>query len=399
MGVDRFGYNSRKMRPFSLLIKPAGADCNLRCRYCFYLGRGSLYPETSVHRMQDATLERLVRGYLALPLPVHTFAFQGGEPLLMGEAFYVKLLQLQRRYARPGAVITNCVQTNGTLLTPELATLFAREHFLLGVSVDGEESVHNHYRRTVSGGGSHAEVLRGLELLKQAGAEFNLLTLVNKHNVRDPVGLYTYLRDTLHCTFMQFIECVEFDAHGALAPYSITPEEWADFVIALFDAWFPNDRTRVSIRFFDSVVNTLLSGNPNSCAMGTCCQDYVVVEHTGDVYPCDFFVRPELRLGNILEQDWDEILENPIRKAFGARKSAWNAECEQCPYLMFCHGDCPKNRAGHNPEADSRTLSALCPAWKRIYAHILPPLRQAVKALEREQRGKARNGEGSTRPR
>ncbi len=369
------------MHPFSLLIKPAGADCNLRCAYCFYLGRSELYPETACHRMDDATLTRLVRGYLALPFSAHTFAFQGGEPLLMGEVFFQKVVALQRRYARPGAVVTNCVQTNGTLITPSLATFFAKEQVLVGVSVDGPEAVHNRRRSDASGRGSYAAVMAGIDRLKAAGVAFNILTLVSQSNVHDPIGTYRYLRDTVGARYLQFIECVELDAQGHLLPDSISPDAWADFIIAIFDEWYAHDLKTVSVRLFDSVVSKLLTGNANSCAMGCDCRAYVVVEHNGDVYPCDFFVRPELRLGNILTHDWDEVWENPMHTAFGARKAQMHPDCEACAHRMFCQGDCPKNRAGHDPTKDPRTRSYLCSAWKRIYDHILPPLRREAKRL------------------
>ena len=370
------------MKPFSLLIKPAGADCNLRCHYCFYLGKSALYPGTPTHRMDEPTLTRLVRGFLALPFPAHTFAFQGGEPLLMGEDFYRTLVSLQRRYARPGAQITNCVQTNGTLITPSLARFFAENNFLLGVSVDGPAAVHDLRRPNAAGAGSHAAVMAGLARLREAHVEHNLLTLVSQSNVHDPLGTYRYLRDELGCRFMQFIECVEFAPDGLPLPYAISPEEWANFVIAVFDEWHAHDVRTVSVRLFDSVVAKILTGNANSCAMGCDCREYVVVEHNGDVYPCDFFVRPELRLGNILENDWDEIWDNPLHTAFGARKRTVNPACEHCDCRAFCQGDCPKNRTGHDASADPRTLSHLCPAWKRIYAHILPPLRKEAKRLK-----------------
>ena len=376
------------MRPFSLLIKPAGADCNLRCAYCFYLGRASLYPGAAAHRMDEATLTRLVRGYLALPFPAHTFAFQGGEPLLMGEAFFRKALALQRRYARPGARVTNGVQTNATLMTPSLAELFAKERILVGVSMDGPEAMHDAQRPDAAGNGSHRRVLEGLAMLRAAGAEYNVLTLVSQSNVHDPVGVYRYLRDGLGARFLQFIECVEMDAQGAPLPYAISAEEWADFIIAVFDEWFARDRHTVSVRLFDSVVAKLLTDDANSCAMGCDCREYVVVEHNGDVYPCDFFVRPELLLGNIRVSDWDEIWDAPAHAAFGRRKAETHADCAACGCRMFCQGDCPKNRVGHDPARDPRTLSRLCPAWKRIYAHIVPPLRREAERLARAAKAK-----------
>ena len=150
---------------------------------------------------------------------------------------------------------------------------------------------------------------------------------------------------------------------------------------AVFDEWLAHDVHTVSVRLFDSIVSRLLTGQANSCAMGNDCREYVVVEHTGDVYPCDFFVRPELKLGNVLEQDWDEIWDAPQHTAFGRRKAQWNAACDACPWLTFCQGDCPKNRTGHDASRDPRTLSYLCPAWKRIYAHIVPPLRKLAKTV------------------
>lgn len=373
------------MQPFSLLIKPAGADCNLRCTYCFYLDRAELYPETTCHRMTEATLTRLVRSYLALPFPAHTFAFQGGEPLLMGEAFYRKLVALQRRYARPGAQITNCIQTNGTLLTESMANFFAQEHFLLGVSMDGMEEIHNLRRFNAHGEGSHAMVLRGLEHLRKAKAEYNLLTLVSQSNVDRPLEVYRYLRDTLNCRFMQFIECVEFDATGALLPDAISADQWANFIITVFDEWYAHDKTRVSVRLFDSIINRDVFGNAHSCAMSGDCRAYFVVEHNGDIYPCDFFVRPELKLGNIHTEDWDELWEMPLHTQFGTRKRQWHDDCARCPYLNYCQGDCPKNRTGHVFAPNSKQKSALCEAWQRIYAHILPPLQAEAQRLRAQQ--------------
>ena len=363
------------MRPFSLLIKPAGADCNLRCEYCFYLGRSELYPEQKVHRMDEATLTRLVRGYLALPFPIHSFAFQGGEPLLMGEDFYRTLVRLQRRYARPGAIIQNFVQTNATLFTPSLARFFAEEGFLVGVSVDGPEAVHNLRRCDAAGNVSHAAVMRGIDCLREAGTEFNILTLITQANVHQPLETYRYLRDIVGTRYMQFIECVEWDEKGQLLPYAIQPEEWANFICTLFDEWIEKDVASVSVRLFDSIASKMQTGNPNSCAMGNDCRAYFVVEHNGDVYPCGFFVRPELKLGNLHEHDWDELWDAPLHTQFGQRKACFNTLCETCAWRTFCNGDCPKNRTGHDASRDARTLSHLCPAWKRIYGHLVPALK------------------------
>lgn len=374
------------MQPFSLLIKPASADCNLRCDYCFYLDRASLYPETTTHRMQPEVLQRLVRGFLALPMPVHTLAFQGGEPLMMGEEFYREVVRVQECYARPGAVISNSVQTNGTLITPTLAEFFARRHFLTGVSVDGPAEIHDRQRCNCAGKGSHADVIRGIDCLRDAGAEFNILTLVSQANIGEPEALYDYLRDDLGVRFHQYIECVEFAPDGSPAPFAVTPEQWGEFLCRLFDHWYATDTRRVSVRLFDSLLARLISGEEHACTLGTDCRKYLVVEHNGDVYPCDFYVRPEYKLGNILTHDWDELVDSPLFAAFGARKRTWNVACAACPHLDLCRGDCPKNRVGHSSAADPATLSYLCPGWKRFYAYARPRLEKLAENVRKAQR-------------
>ncbi len=365
-------------RPFSLLVKPASADCNLRCDYCFYLDRASLYPESNIHRMPPEVLQRLVRGYLALPMPVHTIAFQGGEPLLMGETFYREVIRLEHIYGRPGAVIANSVQTNGTLITPSLAAFLAKNRFLTGVSVDGPPAVHDAQRRTAGGLGSHAAVMRGIQNLREAGAPFNILTLVSQANVDQPEALYDYLRDDLGTCFHQYIECVEFTPGGSPAPYTVTPKQWGDFLCRLFDHWHATDTHRVSVRLFDALLARLATGEIHACTLGTDCRQYLVIEHNGDVYPCDFHVRPQYRLGNILTHDWDELLDSPLFAAFGARKRQWNPACAACPHLDLCRGDCPKNRP---PSA----LSHLCPAWKQFYGHARPRLETLAQAIRRQR--------------
>jgi uncharacterized protein len=325
--------------------------------------------------MDEATLTRLVRSYLALPFPIHSFAFQGGEPLLMGEAFYRQLVKLQKRYARPGAIIQNAIQTNATLMTPSFASFFAEEGFLVGVSVDGPQAVHDLRRKHKSGQGSHAEVLRGISYLREAKANFNILTLVTTANVHQPLELYHYLRDDLGARYLQFIECIEWDANGTPLPYALSSEAWANFILTIFDEWLANDTRHVSIRLFDAIASKMQTGQAHNCAMGCDCRSYFVVEHNGDIYPCDFFVRPELRLGNLFTHDWDELWDAPLHTAFGERKKTWHTHCQGCPWRTFCNGDCPKNRTGHDTSKDPRTLSALCPAWKKIYAHIIPAMR------------------------
>lgn len=362
------------MRPFSLLIKPASADCNLRCEYCFYLDRASLYPSCTVHRMSSEVMQHLFRSYLALPMPEHVIAFQGGEPLMMGEQFYRDVVKTQQRYARPDRVISNSVQTNVTLMTPTLASFLAKNDFLIGVSVDGSEDVHDLRRKRIDGKGSHAQVLQGIHYLDEVDAQYNILTLVSQSNVHDPIGLYLYLRDTIQTKFMQFIECVEFCPDGSLAPYAITPKQWGHFLCELFDYWYKEDTHRISIRLFDSLIAKIALNQIHTCSLGMDCRQYLVVEYNGDVYPCDFYVQPEYKLGNIMENDWDELFDNPVYAKFGARKRQFNDACKICPHLDLCAGDCPKNRVGHGAFSDPTRLSSLCSAWRIFYAHCRPRL-------------------------
>ena len=370
------------MKPFSLLIKPACGDCNLRCRYCFYLNRCSLYPETTKHRMSDRVLERLVKSFMATDQPQYSFAWQGGEPTLMGVDFFRKVTALQKKYGQVGKVVTNGLQTNGTLITGEFAKHLADYNFLVGVSLDGPAVIHDTYRTYGDGRGSHADVIKGVNHLAENKVEFNILTLVSRSNVRKAGEVYRYLCDN-GFYFQQYIECVEFDGSGKLMPYSISGEEWGDFLCEIFDLWIKGDTRRVSIRLFDSIVLKLVDGITNCCPMGTDCRQYFVVEHNGDIYTCDFFVQNDLRLGNVMEDSWQAFLGHHAYEAFGKRKRQWNRECELCEFLKFCAGDCPKHRysKGLNPE----NISELCAGWKQFYSHSLKDFEKLANDIRRER--------------
>jgi uncharacterized protein len=360
------------MKPFSLLVKPASADCNLRCTYCFYLGRSALYPETRVHRMSEAVLERMVQSYMATRQPAYSFGWQGGEPTLMGVDFFRKVTEFQQKYGAAGSRVSNGLQTNGTLITEELAEHLARYHFLVGVSLDGPQPVHDRFRRSPGGQGSHAEVLKGISRLREHRVEFNILTLVSRSNVAQPKEIYRYLCDQ-GFLYHQYIECVEFDAKGGLQPFAVSGPEWGDFLCGIYDEWHPRDTRRVSVRLFDSIVARMVLGDANVCAMSDDCRQYFVVEHNGDVYPCDFFVRRDLRLGNVRDGSWEAFAESSAYREFGRRKRDWNAACANCEYLRFCGGCCPKNRSAEG--RDPKRLSVLCEGWRAFFRHTLEGFR------------------------
>lgn len=373
---------AKDMREFSLLVKPAGAGCNLRCRYCFYLKKCALYPDTPRPRMTDAILEQMVKSYMAVGPARHSFAWQGGEPTLMGVDFFRRATDLQKRYGRNGATVSNGLQTNGTLIDDDLARHFAAYNFLLGVSLDGPEAIHDVYRLTVDGRGSHRDVLRGIGILKRHNVEFNILTLVSQANVRKAKEVYAYLLDQ-GFLYHQYIECVEFDEDGRLLPFSLTGEAWGEFLCEIFDTWFASDTRRVSIRLFDSILERLVNGVANVCVMGTNCMQYLVVEHNGDVYPCDFYVQDDLRLGNVMRDDWATLWGHERFARFGAAKARWHAGCTACPYLQFCAGDCQRHRRG--PAGEPGALSELCAGWKLFYAHTLDRFGQLADMIRRER--------------
>ncbi|HAH88397.1 MAG TPA: anaerobic sulfatase maturase, partial [Armatimonadetes bacterium] len=361
------------MKPFSLLIKPASADCNLRCAYCFYLEKSGLYPYARRHRMPDDVLDRLIRGYMSTNQPVYSFVWQGGEPALMGLGFFRKVTELQQQYGRSGAVVSNGLQTNATLIDDELAAHLARYRFLVGVSLDGPADIHDFYRRRSSGEGTHADVLTGIECLRRNRVEFNALTLVTSANACRGGEVYRYLRDT-GCCHHQYIPCVEFDAGGKPQPWSITGKEWGGFLCRVFDEWHAHDTRRVSVRLFDSILAYMVDGTRNICQISQNCCQYFLVEYNGDVYPCDFFADPDLRLGNISSDNWAELQESEKYRAFGELKSSWDEQCLDCEYMEYCMGDCLKHRTheGVSP-------SHLCDGWKTFFAHSLPAFREIAR--------------------
>lgn len=380
------------MRSFSLLVKPSSADCNLECEYCFYLDKKALYPETQRHQMSDEVLSRLISGYMSTPQPVYTFGWQGGEPTLMGRAFFRRITELQERFGRRGALVSNGLQTNGTLLSDELAAHLGLYHFLVGLSIDGTEEIHDTNRKRPSGRGSYRDVMRGLEILRRHSVDFNVLTVVSAANVDRADEVYDHLL-SLDVRYHQYIPCVEFDPSGNPLPYTITGKQWGDFLLRIFERWVSGDTERVSVRHFDSILSLLIGGEPGSCVLARSCNQYFVVEWNGDVYPCDFFVEPEKRLGNIVEQRWEELGLSPVYREFAGRKARWSSECARCPFLRFCAGDCPKMR--YRFGEDPGSLSWLCEGWKSFYRQTLPEFKRLARTVRRRRIEAAAMSRGS----
>lgn len=368
------------VKSFSLLIKPASANCNLRCQYCFYLDRLNLYSETKQHRMTEDTLEWLIRSYMGTGQRHYSFGWQGGEPTLMGVGFYRKAIALQGKYLPKGAKVANALQTNATLLDEEFAAFLHKYNFLVGVSLDGPAQIHDYYRRRSDGQGTHSAVLQGIELLRRQRVEFNILTLVNDKNVKRGKEVFNYFCD-LGFDYQQYIPCVEFDVEGNPLPYTITGTEWGDFLCAVFDEWMGKDPLRVSIRLFDSILALLIDGFYNLCHMGGNCNQYYVVEYNGDLYPCDFFVHPDLLLGNITDTTWESLHISERYSKFGEFKTGWNHACASCKYLVYCSGDCLKHRFRKETARRPEDLSWLCAGWQKFLAYSLPEFKKLARFI------------------
>ncbi|NCO38623.1 MAG: anaerobic sulfatase maturase [Armatimonadetes bacterium CG_4_10_14_3_um_filter_66_18] len=371
--------------PLSLLVKPAGADCNLNCTYCFYLPKQALYPDAKVRRMPLEVAEEMVRQYMPLGGASPSFGWQGGEPTLMGLDFFKRVVGWQQQYGVSGQTVGNGLQTNGLLLDEEWAKFLAEYNFLLGVSVDGPQDLHDHYRRNVAGGPSWERVMRVLDILRQHSVEFNILVLLNDRNVKEPRRVYDFLRQN-DLNFVQFIPCVEQDpSTGLLAPYSVTPEEYGAFLCALFDEWYGDGQTRFYERMFDDTFMAYMGYEQPTCLFRKKCGNYVVVEHNGDVYACDFFVEPDWQLGNLTETPLQEIVRTPRALEFRDRK--WKelpADCEHCRFRWLCQGGCPKHRLAL-PDG-TPPPNYFCRAYQRLWEHSEGRMHELKKRFEAEER-------------
>ena len=369
--------------PFHLMIKPAGPDCNLSCEYCYYLEK-SRYYDQDVHRMDDETLERVTAAYLKNhPGGEVVFAWQGGEPLLMGIEFFRRALDLQTKYSRPDQQVVNTLQTNAMLIDEDWAAFFAENGFLIGVSLDGPADLHDRYRRDRGGRPSHSRVLKGLEHLQRHNVEHNALVTVNRVNVEHPLRVYNHLVD-LGVRYLQYIpivECQSRDSHEVTVQ-TVRPEPFGDFLCKTFDHWVANDVGRVFVQLFESTLNVWLGGFPSVCVYAPMCGRALVVEHNGDLYACDHFVYPEYRRGVVNVDDLASLVDGPEQQSFGEAKAALSLECRRCQVLPFCGGDCPKHRI-RRADGDY-TISYLCSGYRRFFTHSAPVLRDIAAAIAQD---------------
>lgn len=390
----------------SILVKPAGPDCNLRCAYCFYLEKAGMFPETRQHRMNLELLEQTVKQVMQDGGEMVNFGWQGGEPTLMGLEFFRKAVEFQRRYGAPGQTVGNGLQTNGLLLNEAWAEFLAEYQFLIGLSLDGTKAVHDGYRRTIGDEPTWERVMKSARMMLSKKVAVNALSVVNNVSVNHADETYDFHK-SLGLRYMQFIPCVETNPErpGEMAPFSVTPEAYGEFICRIFDRWlgdFKNALPTTSVRWFDSLFYTYVGMSPPDCTLLPECGCYVVVEHNGDVYSCDFFVEDQWRLGNVMRGDLLEMLNSPRQGEFGRMKSHYPPECHACQWLPYCHGGCTKDRM-RNPQTGGS--NHFCRSYKIFFEHAHPRMQQlAARWLEQqrqreleEERRAMRQGHGGTR--
>ncbi len=401
-------------RPFHVMTKPIGPICNLDCKYCFYLEKEALYQGERKWQMPDDVLEQYIKQYIqSQPGPAVSFAWQGGEPTLLGVRFFKKVIELQKRYS-DGRPIDNAFQTNGTLLDDEWGEFLKANEFLVGLSIDGPPDLHDSYRVDKQGNASSHNVLRGLEVLKKHEVEFNTLTVVNRINSQHPLRVYRYLRD-IGSGFIQFIPLVERDAtddapfkddglwlqgppdvdggeryFAPVTEWSLRSQDYGVFLATIFDEWIRKDIGQTFVQMFDVALGnwlTKLTGQRQAslCVFSETCGSALAVEHNGDVYSCDHYVYPRYKLGNVMETPMTDMVESPFQKKFGTdKRDTLPTFCRECEVRFACHGECPKHRFIKTPDGQEG-LNYLCGAYRPFFNHIDPFMQTMATLLTRRQ--------------
>ncbi|MGO9078178.1 MAG: anaerobic sulfatase maturase [Streptosporangiaceae bacterium] len=388
MTITRDGSGPLAPRPapreFHLLAKPTGAVCNLDCAYCFYLSKEMLYPGSRFRMaddLLDAYLRQLIEAHAGLPEVV--VAWQGGEPTMMGLDFFRRSVELARGYCQPGQRISYTMQTNGTLLDDEWGAFLAEHQFLVGLSIDGPQPIHDAYRVDKGGKGSFRLVMKGLAALQRHDVEWNALTTVHAANQDCGRAVYAFLRDECGARFAQFIPIVERqDGPGQVTPRSVSPAGYGRFLIDVFEDWVRHDIGEVYVQAFDVALASWWRQPPGLCVHAETCGRALALEHTGDVYSCDHFVNPGHRLGNIRDTPLIELVSSPAQQAFGqAKKDTLPRYCRDCDVRFACHGGCPKDRFAVTPDGEPG-LHYLCPGYQAFFRHIGPAMTAMCELLD-----------------
>jgi uncharacterized protein len=364
---------------FSIMVKPAGPRCNLNCTYCYYLVKKELYGGRNTFLLGEDLLENFIKQYIeALDLPSVTFVWQGGEPTLLGLDYFRKAIELQRKHSK-GKTIENAFQTNGTMLNDEWCKFFSDNRILVGISIDGEEHNHDHFRRTPSGGPTFKRVMKGIELLHRNNTEFNTLSCVNSYNVRYASETYRFLK-RIGSGFIQFLPVVEKSAD-----WSVPAEDYGKFLITIFNEWVRNDVARCYVQIFDATLANYTGEMPGLCVFTETCGDALVMEHNGDLFSCDHFVYPEYLLGNISQTTLSGLAKSQQQFDFGiAKRNSLPAYCLKCDVRYVCNGECPKHRFIFTPEGEPG-LNYLCRGYKMFFKYVEPYMEFMAKELKNKR--------------
>ncbi|MCE7989523.1 MAG: anaerobic sulfatase maturase [Caldilinea sp. CFX5] len=375
------GANTVTPAAFHVMLKPRGAICNLDCKYCYFLSKEMMYPG-SRFRMADELLESYTQQYIAAQrVPEVTFAWQGGEPTLMGLDFFKRAVALQQQYRKPGMRIHNAFQTNGVLLDEDWCRFFHQHNFLIGLSVDGPKQLHDAYRVDKGGKPTFDRVMAGLALLKKHRVEFNILTTVHAANAEHGVEVYRCLRDEIGTQFMQFIPIVEranetgFQEGDQVTERSLTGEQYGRFLINIFDEWVRRDVGRVFVQIFDVALAAWAGERPGLCIFEETCGLALAMEHNGDLFACDHFVEPNYRLGNIQAIPLIDLVASAEQRQFGLdKRDKLPRYCRECEVRFVCNGGCPKDRFIQTPDGEAG-LNYLCTGYRAFFNHIDRPMR------------------------
>jgi uncharacterized protein len=361
------------------MAKPIGALCNLECEYCFYTPKKELYQDIKMG-MSDEVLEEYIRQYInATHIPEITFSWQGGEPTLRGIEFFKKAVKYQEKYKKPGLQIYNNIQTNGILLDDDWCKFFRKNNFLVGISVDGPGELHNAYRTDNEGNPSFDKVMRAISLMQKHGVEFNILATINRINADHPIEVYKFFKEEIGAQFIQFIPILELEMDDPVGKIkvsneSVLPEQYADFLIAIFDEWVKKDVGNIYIQIFDAALAAWVNYPPSVCIFAPTCGTAMIIEHNGDLYSCDHFVDSEHLLGNIMETPMNELVSSSQQFQFGLdKKDKLPLKCIKCDYKFACHGACPKHRFLKDKTGE-KGLNYLCLGYRKFFSHIQWPM-------------------------
>ena len=386
--------------PLYVMAKPVGPLCNMDCEYCYYLEKEVLYQERKSLKMTDELLERYIDSYIhSQTTPFVQFTWHGGESLLRGIDFYRKAIKLQKQYGG-GREIANCIQTNGLLLNDEWCRFFKDNNFLVGISIDGPEELHDCYRKDCGGRGTFSRVMRGIELLHKHQVDFNTLSVLHDQNIRYPLKVYRFFKE-IKSHYMQFSPIVErlgsrddglelltaadHPDDSEIAPWSVDPVAYGNFYIEVFNEWVRQDVGTYFIQLFDATLACLHGTQPGVCVYAKTCGHALAMEHNGDVFACDHFVYPEYLRGNIHNQSLVEITLSKAQIAFGNDKqNRLPGQCLRCQYLTLCNGECPKNRILTTADGEPG-LNYLCNGLQRYFKHVMPYMEYMAEELRNER--------------